>query len=256
MVRNYTYLNLGLTFNFNGNSYVSKNGLLDLLNENMTEEPLYAPIHLSGDDIEVAIAHGTGYGELLSRSSTASTPRRAVRIRRLSERPSPRPSRSSTTRTTTRRTSARRSSPPFRSRSPTRSSNRRPRSSSDRRRSSRACRCAISSSISWASTSTTTCTSIPRRRRCSSGKIVENEKGAQSHFGHPEEGARDGQEGFAQQQEIARLQDTPHRQARAGRTVDDLHHRGQLGLGFDHQEPRCARRPSFRCAASRSTATG
>ena len=46
MVRNYTYLNLGLTFNFNGNSYVSKNGLLDLLNENMTEEPLYAPIHL------------------------------------------------------------------------------------------------------------------------------------------------------------------------------------------------------------------
>ena len=63
MVRNYTYLNLGLTFTLNGRSYVSKNGLLDLLNENMTEEPLYAPIHLSGEDIEVAIAHGTGYGE-------------------------------------------------------------------------------------------------------------------------------------------------------------------------------------------------
>ncbi len=63
MVRNYTYLNLGLTFRFNGRSYVSKNGLLDLLNENMTEDPLYAPIHLSGDDIEVAITHGTGYGE-------------------------------------------------------------------------------------------------------------------------------------------------------------------------------------------------
>ena len=63
MVRNYTYLNLGLTFNFNGQHYVSKNGLLDLLNENMTEQPLYAPIHLSGDDIEVAITHGTGYGE-------------------------------------------------------------------------------------------------------------------------------------------------------------------------------------------------
>ena len=63
MIRNYTYLNLGLMFNFNGSSYVSKNGLLDLLNENMTEEPLYPPIHLSGDDIEVAIAHGTGYGE-------------------------------------------------------------------------------------------------------------------------------------------------------------------------------------------------
>ncbi len=63
MIRNYTYLNLGLTFNFNGRQYVSKNGLLDLLNENMAEEPLYPPIHLSGQDIEVAIAHGTGYGE-------------------------------------------------------------------------------------------------------------------------------------------------------------------------------------------------
>ncbi len=63
LVRNYTYLNLGLTFNFNGTAYVSKNGLLDLLNENMTDDPLYAPVHLSGDDIEIAITHGTGYGE-------------------------------------------------------------------------------------------------------------------------------------------------------------------------------------------------
>lgn len=63
MVKNYTYLNLGLTFKLNGKSYVSKNGLLDLLNENMTEEPLYKPVHLSGEDIEVAITHGTGYGE-------------------------------------------------------------------------------------------------------------------------------------------------------------------------------------------------
>ena len=63
MVKNYTYLNLGLTIRLNGRSYVSKNGLLDLLNENMTDEPLYPPIHLLGDDIEVAITHGTGYGE-------------------------------------------------------------------------------------------------------------------------------------------------------------------------------------------------
>ncbi|WP_288321550.1 DNA topoisomerase IV subunit B [uncultured Alistipes sp.] len=63
MVKNYTYLNLGLTFCLNGRNYVSKNGLLDLLGENLTEEPLYAPIHLSGDDIEVAITHGSGYGE-------------------------------------------------------------------------------------------------------------------------------------------------------------------------------------------------
>ncbi len=63
LVRNYTYLNLGLTIILNGQPYASKNGLLDLLNENMTESPLYAPIHLSGNDIEVAIAHGAGYGE-------------------------------------------------------------------------------------------------------------------------------------------------------------------------------------------------
>ncbi len=63
MIRNFTYLNLGLTFYLNGKSFLSKNGLLDLLDENMTEAPLYAPIHLSGQDIEVAITHGTGYGE-------------------------------------------------------------------------------------------------------------------------------------------------------------------------------------------------
>ncbi len=63
MVRNYTYLNLGLTFVLNGQTFVSKNGLLDLLNENLNESPLYTPIHLVGEDIEVAIAHGSGYGE-------------------------------------------------------------------------------------------------------------------------------------------------------------------------------------------------
>ena len=62
-IRNYSYLNLGLTLNFNGKSYVSKNGMLDLVNDNMTEDPLYPPIHLTGEDIEVVITHGTGYGE-------------------------------------------------------------------------------------------------------------------------------------------------------------------------------------------------
>lgn len=62
-IKNYTYLNTGLVIKFNGVSYTSKNGLLDLLNDNMSEDPLYPPIHLSGEDIEVAITHGTGYGE-------------------------------------------------------------------------------------------------------------------------------------------------------------------------------------------------
>ena len=63
LVKNYTYLNSGLTIKFNGVNYVSKNGLLDLVNESMGEEPLYPPIHLTGKDIEIVLTHGTSYGE-------------------------------------------------------------------------------------------------------------------------------------------------------------------------------------------------
>ena len=63
LVRNYTYLNLGLKIILNGREFVSKNGLLDLVNDNLSEEPLYPPIYISGDDIDVVITHGTGYGE-------------------------------------------------------------------------------------------------------------------------------------------------------------------------------------------------
>ncbi|HDP54364.1 MAG TPA: type IIA DNA topoisomerase subunit B [Bacteroidetes bacterium] len=63
MVRNYTYLNTGLVIKYNGVSFVSKNGLLDLLNELLTGQQLYQPIHLKGEDIELAITHGSGYGE-------------------------------------------------------------------------------------------------------------------------------------------------------------------------------------------------
>ena len=63
MVKNYSYLNLGLTIVLNGQSYVSKNGLLDLVNDNLTSDPLYPPVHISGEDIEIVITHGNGYGE-------------------------------------------------------------------------------------------------------------------------------------------------------------------------------------------------
>lgn len=63
MLRNYTYLNSGLTINFNGQKFYSKNGLLDLLNDNMDNEGLYPIVHIKGEDIEVAITHGTQYGE-------------------------------------------------------------------------------------------------------------------------------------------------------------------------------------------------
>lgn len=63
MFQRYTYLNPGLTVKFNDKTFFSKNGLLDLLNDNLAEEPLYPPIHLRGEDIEVVITHGTSYGE-------------------------------------------------------------------------------------------------------------------------------------------------------------------------------------------------
>ena len=62
-LKNYSYLKRGLTLTLNGTSYSSKNGLLDLINENMSEEPLYPPIHLQGEDIEVVITHNNSYGE-------------------------------------------------------------------------------------------------------------------------------------------------------------------------------------------------
>ena len=63
LLKNYTFLNTGLTIIFNGQKFLSRKGLLDLLNENMTEEPLYPVIHLKGDDIEVALTHANQYGE-------------------------------------------------------------------------------------------------------------------------------------------------------------------------------------------------
>lgn len=63
MLRNYTYLNTGLTIIYNGQKFNSKNGLLDLLQENMSGEGLYPIIHTMNGDIEVAITHGNQYGE-------------------------------------------------------------------------------------------------------------------------------------------------------------------------------------------------
>ena len=63
MLRNYTYLNTGLTLVFNGQKFVSRNGLLDLLQERNTAEPLYPIVHLKGEDIEIAFTHTDQYGE-------------------------------------------------------------------------------------------------------------------------------------------------------------------------------------------------
>ena len=63
LFKNYTFLNTGLSIIYNGKRYHSRNGLLDLLRENMTKEPLYPIIHLKGEDIEIALTHANQYGE-------------------------------------------------------------------------------------------------------------------------------------------------------------------------------------------------
>ena len=64
MLRNYTYLNTGLAIVFNGRRILSRNGLVDLLTDTMTTQPLYPIIHLKGEDIEIAFTHTNGqYGE-------------------------------------------------------------------------------------------------------------------------------------------------------------------------------------------------
>ena len=63
MVNNYTYLNSGLAIFFNGKRYISRHGLLDLLKENMTADPLYPILHIKGDDIEFVLTHTEQYGE-------------------------------------------------------------------------------------------------------------------------------------------------------------------------------------------------
>ncbi len=63
MLWNYAYLNTGLTLVLNGKEFHSKNGLLDLLTQNLTCEALYPIIHIKGPDIEVALTHGDQYGE-------------------------------------------------------------------------------------------------------------------------------------------------------------------------------------------------
>ena len=63
MLRNYTYLNTGLTIMYNGRRILSRHGLQDLLKDRMTNDALYPIVHLQGDDIEIAFTHANQYGE-------------------------------------------------------------------------------------------------------------------------------------------------------------------------------------------------
>ncbi len=63
LVKNYSFLKKGLALTYNGQTYKSENGLLDLVQENMSATPLYPPIHLEGEDIEIVLTHTNAYGE-------------------------------------------------------------------------------------------------------------------------------------------------------------------------------------------------
>ena len=63
MLRNYTYLNTGLAIVYNGRRILSRNGLKDLLTDNMTNDGLYPIVHMQGEDIEIAFTHTNQYGE-------------------------------------------------------------------------------------------------------------------------------------------------------------------------------------------------
>ena len=63
MIKNYSYLNAGLTLIYNGERYLSKQGLADLLAENMTDEALYPIIHLKDEDVEIVLTHTNQVGE-------------------------------------------------------------------------------------------------------------------------------------------------------------------------------------------------
>ena len=63
LLKNYTYLNTGLTIIFNGQKFQSRHGLLDLLSDTMTNDPRYPIIHLQEGDIEIALTHAPQYGE-------------------------------------------------------------------------------------------------------------------------------------------------------------------------------------------------
>lgn len=106
LLRNYTYLNTGLSIIYNGQRIISRHGLEDLLNDNMTAQGLYNIIHLKGEDIEIAFTHTNQYGEeyysFVNGQHTTRVEHTKVRLKNIL----PAPSRSSTTKTRNMPTSA------------------------------------------------------------------------------------------------------------------------------------------------------
>lgn len=85
LLKNYVFLNTGLTIVYNGQKFYSENGLADLLNEKLTTEELYPIIHLKSADIEIAVTHTNQYGEEFYSLSMDNTRLKAAHIKQLFE---------------------------------------------------------------------------------------------------------------------------------------------------------------------------
>ena len=240
MVKNYTYLNLGLTFCLNGRNYVSKNGLLDLLGENLTEEPLYAPIHLSGDDIEVAITHGTGYGEsyfsfvngqYTSQGGTHQAAFREAIAKTVKEFFHKDYDPSDIRTSVIAAISVKVTDPVFESQTKIKLGSKE-----------------IEPGVSMRNFVMDFLGKHlddylhkhPETAQTLQKKIVENEKERKAISGIQKKARETAKKVSLNNRKAARLQDSLHRPQRAGRTVDDLHHGGRLGLGVDHRLARRA----------------
>lgn len=227
MVRNYTYLNAGLTIRVNGQAFVSKNGLLDLLQENLGEEPLYPPVHLSGEDIEVVITHGHGYGETYysfvngqhtTQGGTHQTAFREGIAKTIKEFYKKDYDAADVRTSVIAAISVKVEEPMFESQTKTKLGSKEmgPNGPTVRNFIVDFLKTELDNFLH----------KHPETADILQKKNTGKRKRAQGDLGHSEKGPRDGQKSEPEQQETARLPHPPDRQERPRRRVDDLHHRG------------------------------
>ena len=240
MFRRYTYLNPGLTVKFNGKAFLSKNGLLDLLNDNLSEEPLYPPIHLTGEDIEVVITHGSGYGETYysfvngQYTTLGGTHQAAFReavaktVKEFYKKDyDPADVRTSIIAAL----SIKVENPMFENQP-------QDQVRLEGRGRGRPIGAQFHHGFRQGAAGRLPA-HAPRDGQCAGQEGGLQREGTQGHIGRPEEGARNGQEGEPQQQETARLSYPPkrHERRQSGRQLH-LHYRGRLGKRFYYEKPR------------------
>src|SRR5690554_4900774 len=240
LLKNYTYLNAGLAIHFNGRVFQSKRGLLDLLEENMTEPGLYAPIQLKDDDLEIALTHTNQYGEEYytfvngqhtTQGGTHLIAFRESVVRTIREFYNKNFDVADIRQGIVAAVSIKIEEPVFESQTKTKlgSKDMGPDGTS------------VRNYIGDFFKTTTRQLSAPPCRNCG-GDAQENTgvgEGTQSHLGHSETGPGKGQKGESAQQKVARLPGALQLQCRAQNGNHDFHYRGRLGQRFHHQGQGC-----------------